>query len=239
MPIVLAWAADVDVSSASRTRAVGRKVQARCASRDVARVSGLRVPSDHTAPTAAAQLRMTSMAKRTLMTGVEHLTDRQRDSLDKHPPAGDPNGEVRLRGTPANASERSTSNRVLEPAGGSPSSSGTSSTPGRSGASPDSAGRCGSGGSDPGLLRHRRRRHSRNRSNRRPHREEPPLRARVQETSRTTDYAFGSLPTERGPTEPDLPMLDPEQPAPDGRSSLSDVKSEGIAMRPCQSVETL
>jgi transposase len=34
--------------------------------------------------------------RRTLMTGLEHLTDKQRQRLDKHLPAGDPNGEVRL-----------------------------------------------------------------------------------------------------------------------------------------------
>jgi len=34
--------------------------------------------------------------RRTLMTGVEHLTDKQQARLDKHLPAGDPNGEVRL-----------------------------------------------------------------------------------------------------------------------------------------------
>jgi transposase len=34
--------------------------------------------------------------RRTLMTGVEHLTDRQQARLDKHLPAGDANGEVRL-----------------------------------------------------------------------------------------------------------------------------------------------
>lgn len=34
--------------------------------------------------------------RRTLMSGVEHLTHRQLARLDKHLPAGDPNGEVRL-----------------------------------------------------------------------------------------------------------------------------------------------
>jgi transposase len=34
--------------------------------------------------------------RRTLLTGVEHLTDRQQARLHRHLPAGDPNGEVRL-----------------------------------------------------------------------------------------------------------------------------------------------
>jgi transposase len=34
--------------------------------------------------------------RRTLLTGVEHLTDRQRDRLNKYLPVGDPNGEVEV-----------------------------------------------------------------------------------------------------------------------------------------------
>ena len=34
--------------------------------------------------------------RRTLMTGIEHLTERQQARLDKHLPTGDPNGEVHL-----------------------------------------------------------------------------------------------------------------------------------------------
>ena len=34
--------------------------------------------------------------RRTLMTGLEHLTDKQRARLDRHLPTGDPNGEVHL-----------------------------------------------------------------------------------------------------------------------------------------------
>lgn len=34
--------------------------------------------------------------RRTLMTGLEHLTDKQRSRLDRHLPTGDPNGEVHL-----------------------------------------------------------------------------------------------------------------------------------------------
>ena len=34
--------------------------------------------------------------RRTLLTGEEHLTDRQRARLEKHLSAGDPNGEVDL-----------------------------------------------------------------------------------------------------------------------------------------------
>ena len=34
--------------------------------------------------------------RRTMLTGVEHLTDRQRQRLDKWLPVGDPNGEVEL-----------------------------------------------------------------------------------------------------------------------------------------------
>jgi transposase len=32
--------------------------------------------------------------RRTLLTGDEHLTDRQRERLDKYLPVGDPSGEV-------------------------------------------------------------------------------------------------------------------------------------------------
>jgi transposase len=34
--------------------------------------------------------------RRTLLTGVEHLTDRQRERLDKYLPVGDPNNEVEV-----------------------------------------------------------------------------------------------------------------------------------------------
>ncbi len=37
--------------------------------------------------------------RRTLLTGVEHLTDRQRERLDKYLPVGDPDGEVELSWT--------------------------------------------------------------------------------------------------------------------------------------------
>ena len=117
--------------------------------------------------------------RRTLMTGVEQLTEKQQARLDKHLPAGEPNGEVHLAWRPTNDSGRSTTPRAPDrPAP-------RRATHRRAAHLPDPRARppwpdlAAVADSVPGLLRHRRRQQRRHRSDQRPHREDPPPRPRL------------------------------------------------------------
>src|SRR5215208_6632419 len=83
--------------------------------------------------------------RRTLLTGDEHLTDRQRERLDKYLPIVTPMARLRSPGASASRSARSTTPRAIPRAASSPRSSSTRSTPARSPRSSDSARLCAAG----------------------------------------------------------------------------------------------
>ena len=152
--------------------------------------------------------------RRTLMTGGEHLSEKQKARLDKTSSSRPVTRTARSTwlGWPINDSGRSTTHRVLRPDDGSPSSSSTCYTPARSPSSPGSAERWGSGGprswptSPPAGSTTEAPKRSTESSRR------PGDWPTSSETSRTTGSESCSPPTELGPTASGLPMLDSEEP---------------------------
>src|SRR3954452_7324120 len=118
--------------------------------------------------------------RRTLLTGAEHLTDRQRQRLDRYLPVGDPHGESNSPGPSTRQSAASTTPRRRR-VGREQAEKLLESPPhlphqGDRPARPDAS---AVASRDPRLLHHRGRLQRRHRGHQRRHREDPTPRARL------------------------------------------------------------